>query len=549
MSVQRALGTVSLLAVMAVCPARGRAAGQGLDGSDEAQAATAGECGGTWTARDSGVPYHLTAVTWTGALLAVPNANSGVILTSPDGVSWTVHNSAAGDALYGITWTGSKLVAVGVLGKIVTSSDGVTWTLRTSGVSGDLYAVCWTGAQLVAAGFGGAILTSPDGVTWTARNSGTSAYLRGVAWTGSQLVVVGDNGLILTSPDGALWTKRTSGTVNSLTAVAADGALIVAVGTSKWVYTSPDGTTWTAHDSGGTGMTNLYAVSWTGSLFATVGSGGAIMTSPDGIAWTTRASGSSASLMGVVSTGSQLVVVGSSGTILTSPCGTTAYPYSAWVPVVSHNGGLNGSQWRSDVGLLNLGTVQANVKFQLYSGASPVTTTTYVPAGAQSVVIDIADQLGVTGSGALEVLSDQPLKITSRTYNQSSTGTFGQDYPSYTSDQGLTAYSRAGATAYLPHLAENAAFRSNIGLTNTGSTPATVNVELHNGDGGVLATYSVTLDPGEWKQETQPLKNKAHTNTPRAYAKVTVASGSGVIACASLIDNATNDPTTISMVR
>jgi hypothetical protein len=35
----------------------------------------------------------------------------------------------------------------------------------------------------------------------------------------------------------------------------------------------------------------------------------------------------------------------------------------------------------------------------------------------------------------------------------------------------------------------------------------------------------------------------------RGYAKITVQSGSGVFAFASVIDNITNDPTTVTMQR
>ena len=54
------------------------------------------------------------------------------------------------------------------------------------------------------------------------------------------------------------------------------------------------------------------------------------------------------------------------------------------------------------------------------------------------------------------------------------------------------------------------------------------------------------LNTGDWKQETQPYKNRAGTtNIDRGYARVTVQSGSAVFAFASVVDNTTNDPTTV----
>jgi hypothetical protein len=75
-------------------------------------------------------------------------------------------------------------------------------------------------------------------------------------------------------------------------------------------------------------------------------------------------------------------------------------------------------------------------------------------------------------------------------------------------------------------------------------------VELYNGAGTKLTDYTVTLTAGQWAQETQPFKNKAgQTSMDRGYAKVTVQSGSGVFGFASVVDNITNDPTTVAMQR
>jgi hypothetical protein len=228
-------------------------------------------------------------------------------------------------------------------------------------------------------------------------------------------------------------------------------------------------------------------------------------------------------------------------------------PAPLWVPVAAHNPGLNGSHWRTDLGVLNTATVTANVQLQFSGSGGVVSNTTYVPAGTQSILTDIVGQLGASGQGALEVLSDQPLVVTSRTYNQVSAdatcdpnGTQGQDYPVLATSGGLSAEQ----SAYLAGLTENSSYRSNIGLANIGTSAASVLVELFDGAGTKLGDYTVTLNPGEWKQETQPFFTKAgQTAMDRGYAKITVQSGSGVFAFASVVDNLTNDPTTVTMQR
>ena len=224
-----------------------------------------------------------------------------------------------------------------------------------------------------------------------------------------------------------------------------------------------------------------------------------------------------------------------------------------WVPVASHNPGLNHSRWRSDLGLLNAGSVAANVQVKFFGSGGLVTTTTLVPPQVQSVLTDVVGQLGASGSGTIEILSDEPVNVTARSYNQVApdascyaNGTQGQDYPAVVASEGLAVTQ----SAYLTGLTENASYRSNIGVVNTGTEGATVLVQLFDGIGTKLTEYPVALNPGEWKQETQPFLNKAgQQGMDRGYAKITVQTGSGVFGFASVIDETTNDPTTVTMQR
>jgi hypothetical protein len=229
------------------------------------------------------------------------------------------------------------------------------------------------------------------------------------------------------------------------------------------------------------------------------------------------------------------------------------YAYFVWVPVASHNPGKNDSRWRSDLGLLNPGTVTANAEIKFFGSGGAVSNTTFVAPGAQAMLTDVVGQLGGSNSGALEILSDQPLMVTARSYNQVSgdascypNGTQGQNYPAVVASDGLAA----GQSAYLAGLVESASYRCNVGVVNTGTDPATVLVELYDGAGAKLGNYTVALIAGQWAQATQPFFNVAgQTAMDRGYAKVTVQAGSGVFAFASVIDNITNDPTTVAMQR
>jgi hypothetical protein len=247
------------------------------------------------------------------------------------------------------------------------------------------------------------------------------------------------------------------------------------------------------------------------------------------------------------------ITVGGQTFTVNQSAGGPSYTYSYWVPVASRASGFNQSQWRSDLGLLIAGSATANVQIWFYGTGGVVANTIPVPGGVQSILTDVVGQLGASGSGALQITSDQLLRVTTRTYNQVAStagcypgGTQGQDYPVLASGDGLAA----GDSAYLPGLSENASYRCNIGLVNTGTASVTALVELYDGAGTRLGGYTVPLAVGQWVQAAQPFMNVAHqTAMDRGYAKITAQSGSGVFAFASVVDNITNDPTTVVMQR
>ena len=71
-------------------------------------------------------------------------------------------------------------VAAGASGLLATSPDGITWTQQTSSfATTTIRAVAYDGSQWVAAGTSGKLATSPDGITWTQQTSsfGTTLIL------------------------------------------------------------------------------------------------------------------------------------------------------------------------------------------------------------------------------------------------------------------------------------------------------------------------------------------------------------------------------------
>ncbi len=476
------------------------------------------------------------------AVVGGPGDNSGV------GAAWVFTRSAE-------VWTqqGDKLVGTGQVnflpvrrkGSVALSGDGDTVILGRPGDSGGTGATwvftrsggVWTqqGEKLVgsaavkASWQGSSVALSADGRTAIVGGpTDPKEYGTGAAW-----VFTRSAGVWTQQGDQLIGSGGAMGTQGFSVSLSADGATAIVGGPLTGYFI---GAAWAFTRSGGV---------WTQLGQKLVGSGVEVTAAVQGYSVALSADGTTALVGGPGDNGGIGAVWaftrdGVSGSAL-------------WVPVVANSSGLKGSQWQSDLGLLNAGTTTANVQLTFHGPDGTVSNTTYVPAGTQSVLVDVVAQLAASGQGALEISSDQPVEVTSRTYNQAPPdaicdpgGTKGQSYPTLTAGDGLSE----GQAAWLPHLVENAAYRTNIGMVNSGAVAAEVTVELYDGAGGLLTSYTVSLAPEEWKQETQPYKKKAaQAAMDRGYAKVRVTSGSGVSAFASVVDNITNDPTTIAMQR
>jgi hypothetical protein len=217
-----------------------------------------------------------------------------------------------------------------------------------------------------------------------------------------------------------------------------------------------------------------------------------------------------------------------------------------WVAAAAHTLGENDSRWRTDLCLLNRSGATATTEIR-YRGDDGTAETTVVVLdnGTQRLLADVVSQLGAEGGGSLQVFSDQPVLVSSRTYNAGDDGTFGQ----FLDGHSATVSARAGQTVWLPQLQQNERFRTNLGLVNSGDIEASVRIALFDGGGNRLATRNRTLAPYERLQFQGPFSRLAgRDDLDAAYVSVTVEAGEGVIAYASVIDNATNDPTTVPMM-
>lgn len=223
-----------------------------------------------------------------------------------------------------------------------------------------------------------------------------------------------------------------------------------------------------------------------------------------------------------------------------------------FIPVATRGAGAHDARWRTSLGILGRGDAADEIVLRYMGEDPPVEKRISILPGQQLVLPDVMEWMGVEGSGAIKVLSGAPMLLSSRSYAElnsggscPSGGTVGQFLAAEAQSPSLDA----GEAAYLPQLVENENFRSNIALTNTQGTPASVRVRLYRGEGGEVASFLLKLWPGQWIQENRPfVKYGGISHLDAGWARVEVLSGSGIIGYASIIDNRSNDPMTMPLI-
>ena len=242
---------------------------------------------------------------------------------------------------------------------------------------------------------------------------------------------------------------------------------------------------------------------------------------------------------------------------------------------VGHAAGQNNSFFESDVRLVNLGAqtqkYQINYTPSGTDGTLNGSTTTIEIAPNQSLALDdvVSSVFGLGDlSGALGMLEARPLTSassssgffssvtqtaqqlltigSSRTYNVTENGTFGQFVPATP----FAKFVGSGKVLSLLHVAQSASMRANFGFLEASGNPVDLTVRVYNILGQLVGTIPVSLQASEHKQIGLMLVANGITDLEDGRVEVEVVNGSGKItAYVSELDNATNDPFLVSAVE
>jgi len=257
-----------------------------------------------------------------------------------------------------------------------------------------------------------------------------------------------------------------------------------------------------------------------------------------------------------------------------SPTAKNAPPPDALIiPAVAHADGIN-SKFQSDVRVTN--SSAQPMKYQVTftpTGDAGITqgkqTTVDIDPG-RTIARDDVLESWFGSNGATGTLEVRPLTTTntsssaalpaglanlltfasSRTFNTTSNGTFGQYIPAipFAAFVGRASDPTKSTILSLQQIAQSAAYRTNLGIVEGSGDPASVLVSVFGDDGHKLTEFTQDLKGGQHIQLNSILATKnVQVNDGRIEIKVVSPAGK-VTAYASVLDNVTNDPLLVTPV-
>ena len=231
------------------------------------------------------------------------------------------------------------------------------------------------------------------------------------------------------------------------------------------------------------------------------------------------------------------------------PTGDPKTTSTLFIPSSAHATGVGGTVWRTDLELHNAGSSNMVCTVDLLrknaDNSSPISDEHTVQPGHALRLGDIlGTRFDFSGSAALRLrISGGTPVVTSRTYNQTEQGTYGQFISAVSADNAIDAGQQAALIQLTHNRSASSGFRTNIGLLNTTTAPIDLSIDLYSFDGSTLGSVPVHLQPLSFTQVDKAYENVTGNDVNDGFALVsTTTAGGRFLAYASVIDNRTGDP-------
>jgi uncharacterized repeat protein (TIGR01451 family) len=205
------------------------------------------------------------------------------------------------------------------------------------------------------------------------------------------------------------------------------------------------------------------------------------------------------------------------------------------------------ANWRTDMRIFNAGATAQDATLTMYpftGTGSPIVRSTSINPGEVKVLDDVVQSLfgqsNLGGAVHVTTTTDSQLVVTGRTYDKTSTGTFGQFVPAVTPNDAVGLGARA---LQILQVEDSPRFRTNVAIAEVTGKPAKVEVSVVLPESRVTPILQLDLAGNEYRQDAI-IQEMGLGNVYNARITVRVISGEGKItASGSVIDMTTQDPT------
>lgn len=218
--------------------------------------------------------------------------------------------------------------------------------------------------------------------------------------------------------------------------------------------------------------------------------------------------------------------------------------FSMILPAVAHQPGLNGSFWQTDLHVFAPAPATTPVVLDLeFAGERRTISSNSLSHVVRDVLrsVNSSDNIGMMRISGQSLVTPQ---IWTRTYNTSSSGTYGQAIPTLPSN----GPAQQPSTLIIGGLEANERLRTNIGLTNLSG--AAINVRIDAMRPGILLGSTTLAVPAASLVQFNLASRLPGVAGPDPFGiRFTTANSNALYAYASVIDAVTNDPTFIEAVR
>ena len=221
---------------------------------------------------------------------------------------------------------------------------------------------------------------------------------------------------------------------------------------------------------------------------------------------------------------------------------TNAVAVDRWTPIAGTVG-----VFHTDVRLLNPSSTKdieviarffpaGNVDNSAVAVGAGVTFT--VPRRGMHVLDDVTTHFNTTQLGAIQFTSSDEFSASSRIYAQTPSGTLGQSFAA-------ESPSSAIAKGAVLQLESTSAFRTNLGAVNIGPSPCSVTWRLYDRNNSVARTVTSTMPSYAVIAPTNIVGFFNASDVDLSDAWISFTATNPILAYASVVDNATTDPTSI----